>query len=76
MSDYVNIRITHDSSLDQPIIFEQKKIRKFINKKFSNNTFNSDLIDEVINKLNVKTEYRSGKKINMLILKFKIHLND
>jgi hypothetical protein len=76
VSDYVNIKITHDSSLDQPVIFEQKKIRKFINKKFSNNTFNSDLIDEVINKLNVKTEYRSGKKINMLILKFKIHLND
>jgi len=58
------------------IEFENLNIKKFSNKKVTSETFNTDLIEEILNKLNIKTEYRVGKKRNILILKLKRSLDD
>jgi len=76
IGDHIEIQIAHDVRLDSWVIFSQLNIKKFSNKKVTSETFNTDLIEEILNKLNIKTEYRVGKKRNILILKLKRSLDD
>ena len=76
IGDHIEIQIAHDVRLDSWVIFNQLNIKKFSNKKVTSETFNTDLIEEILNKLNIKTEYRVGKKRNILILKLKRSLDD
>ena len=76
IGDHIEIQIAHDVRLDNWVIFNQLNIKKFSNKKVTSETFNTDLIEEILNKLNIKTEYRVGKKRNILILKLKRSLDD
>ena len=75
IGDHIEIQIAHDVRLDSWVIFNQLNIKKFSNKKVTSETFNTDLIEEILNKLNIKTEYRVGKKRNILILKLKRSLD-
>jgi len=56
-------------------MFNQLSINKFFNKKVTLETFDADLIEEILNKLNIKTEYRAGNERNILILKLKRSLD-
>jgi len=76
IGDHIEIQIAHDVRLDSWVMFNQLNIKKFSNKKVTSETFNTDLIEEILNKLNIKTEYRVGKKRNILILKLKRSLDD
>ena len=75
VGDYIEIQIIHDVKLDNWIMFNQLSINKFFNKKVTLETFDADLIEEILNKLNIKTEYRAGKERNILILKLKRSLD-
>ena len=76
IGDHIEIQIAHDVRLDSWVMFNQLNIKKFSYKKVTSETFNTDLIEEILNKLNIKTEYRVGKKRNILILKLKRSLDD
>ena len=75
VGDYIEIQIIHDVKLDNWIMFNQLSINKFFNKKVTLETFDADLIEEILNKFNIKTEYRAGKERNILILKLKRSLD-
>jgi len=75
VGDYIEIQIIHDVKLDNWIMFNQLSINKFFNKKVTLETFDADLIEEILNKLNIKTEYRAGNERNILILKLKRSLD-
>ena len=71
VENHIEIQIVYDGSIDDIDFIKEMSEEKLIYKDINNNSFELNLVIEVIKKLNITIDLKKENNLNILILKFK-----
>ena len=71
MENHTEIQIVYDGLIDDIDLIKEMSEEKLIYKDINNNSFELNLVIEVIKKLNITINLKKENNLNILILKLK-----